>query len=99
MGFNVRSVGQTDIKRGDVASDAKNDPCKEAASFIAQVIVLNHPGAIKQGYTPVLDCHTTHIACKFEKLLSKINRRDGSVLEENPESLKMQDAGLVKLVP
>jgi translation elongation factor EF-1alpha len=30
----------------------------EAASFNAQVIVLNHPGQIGAGYTPVLDCHT-----------------------------------------
>jgi elongation factor 1-alpha len=46
----------------------------EAASFNAQVIVLNHPGQIGAGYTPVLDCHTAHIACKFAELLEKIDR-------------------------
>lgn len=84
IGFNVRSIGKGEIRRGDVASDAKNDPCKEAASFVSQVIVLNHPGSIKQGYTPVVDCHTTHIACKFEEFVAKIDRRNGSVMEEKP---------------
>ena len=46
----------------------------EAASFNAQVIVLNHPGQIGAGYTPVLDCHTAHIACKFAELVEKIDR-------------------------
>ena len=41
----------------------------EAASFTAQVIVLNHPGQIGAGYSPVLDCHTAHIACKVRILL------------------------------
>merc|ERR1719237_509614 len=35
------------------------------SDFTAQVIVLNHPGQVSNGYSPVLDCHTAHIACKF----------------------------------
>merc|ERR1719324_2204482 len=52
-----------DIKRGYVCSDSKNDPAQDTEMFVAQVIVLNHPGQIQNGYTPVLDCHTSHIAC------------------------------------
>ena len=99
IGFHVRAVAKNDIKRGDVASDSKNDPCKAAKSFLAQVIVLNHPGNVKQGYTPVLDCHTTHIACKFDQLVAKIDRRNGSVMEEAPESIKNGDACMVRMVP
>merc|ERR1711878_55373 len=51
-----------------VASDSKNDPCTDTEMFVSQVIVFNHPGQIQNGYTPVLDCHTCHIACKFQKL-------------------------------
>ena len=46
IGFNIRNVTIKDLKRGFVASDAKNDPAKEALNFLAQVIVLNHPGEI-----------------------------------------------------
>merc|ERR1719394_870867 len=69
VGFNVKNVSVKDIRRGNVASDSKNDPARGAKSFNVQVIVLNHPGEIGNGYSPVLDCHTAHIACKFTELL------------------------------
>ena len=65
VGFNVKNISVKDIRRGNVASDAKNDPCADTESFEAQVIVMNHKN-IANGYAPVLDCHTAHVACKFE---------------------------------
>merc|ERR1712179_263265 len=70
---NVKNVSIKDIKRGNVTSDSKADPAKEAKTFLAQVIVLNHPGEIHAGYQPVLDCHTAHVACKFAELREKID--------------------------
>merc|ERR1712003_603351 len=99
VGFNVKNVSVKEIRRGNVASDSKNDPAKEAASFNAQVIVLNHPGEIQKGYTPVLDCHTAHIACKFSELLEKIDRRSGKKIEDNPSKIKSGDASIVKMIP
>jgi len=99
VGFNVKNVSIKDIKRGNVASDSKSDPAKEAKSFYAQVIVLNHPGEIRAGYQPVLDCHTAHVACKFAELKEKIDRRSGKVLEENPKMVKSGDAAMITLVP
>ncbi|KAF8760922.1 response stimulus [Rhizoctonia solani] len=83
VGFNVKN----------------NDPAKEAASFNAQVIVINHPGQIGAGYAPVLDCHTAHIACKFAELIEKIDRRTGKAIEQNPKFIKSGDAAIVKLIP
>ncbi|EDS34764.1 translation elongation factor EF-1 alpha/Tu [Culex quinquefasciatus] len=44
------------------------------------VIVLNHPGRISKEYTPVLDCHTAHIACEFNEIKKKVFRRFRQVL-------------------
>jgi len=99
VGFNVKGLSIKEIKRGMVCGDTKSDPPKEAASFLAQVIVLNHPGQIGNGYCPVLDCHTSHIACKFAEIKSKIDRRTGVVLEEEPKFVKTGDAAMVTLVP
>lgn len=99
VGFNVKNLAVKDLKRGYVCGDTKRDPPKGAADFTAQVIILNHPGEIKNGYAPVLDCHTSHIACKFETILSKLDRRTGKELEQNPSCLKTQMSGIVKLVP
>lgn len=68
-------------------------------TFLFQVIILNHPGQISAGYSPVLDCHNAHIACKFDELLEKIDRRSGKKLEESPKFVKSGDACNVKLVP
>merc|ERR1711959_103458 len=99
VGFNVKNVSVKDIRRGNVCGDSKNDPPKEAASFKAQVIVMNHPGQIGNGYAPVLDCHTAHIACKFDTLLEKIDRRSGKSVEDLPKFIKSGDAAIVKMIP
>jgi len=99
VGFNVKNVSVKDIKRGNVASDSKNDPAQGAKNFTAQVIVLNHPGEIGNGYSPVLDCHTAHIACKFEELQEKIDRRSGKKLEDFPKKVKSGDAAIVRMKP
>merc|ERR1712188_300134 len=99
VGFNVKNVSVKDIRRGNVCSDSKNDPAKEAKAFNAQVIVLNHPGEIQKGYAPVLDCHTAHIACRFDELLEKIDRRSGKKIEDAPAKIKSGDAAIVKMIP
>merc|ERR1712025_958393 len=99
VGFNVKNVSVKDIKRGYVASDSKNKPAAGVSDFTAQVIVLNHPGQVSNGYSPVLDCHTAHIACKFTELLEKIDRRSGKKMEDFPKKVKSGDAAIVKLLP
>ena len=99
VGFNVRNISVKDIKRGYVASDSKTDPATDTEMFLAQVIVLNHPGQIHAGYAPVLDCHPCHIACKFAKIQSKVDKRTGKVMEDAPQFIKSQEAALIELVP
>ena len=91
VGFN--------IKRGYVASDFKNKPATGVQDFTAQVIVLNHPGQVSNGYSPVLDCHTAHIAYKFAEIKEKVDRRTGKSTEDNPKIIESGDAAIVILVP
>jgi len=99
VGFNVKNVSVKELRRGFVAGDSKVNPPKGAADFFAQVIVLNHPGQISNGYSPVLDCHTAHIACKFAEIKEKCDRRTGKTTEENPKFIKSGDAAMITLVP
>jgi len=99
VGFNVKNVSVKDIRRGMVAGDVKNDPPLPTYNFEAQVIVLDHPNRIMPGYTPVIDCHTSHIACRFHKLLQLINKRNGEVLEESPKFVKSGQAAMVEMMP
>jgi elongation factor 1-alpha len=99
IGFNVKGIPVKDLKRGYVCGDVRNDPPKGVSDFIAQVIVLNHPGEIHPGYTPVLDCHTAHIACRFDELRQKLDKRSGKVLEENPPFVKKNMGVIAKMIP
>merc|ERR1712107_647817 len=99
VGFNVKNVAVKDLRRGFVASDSKSSPANSIGSFEAQVIVMNHPGQISNGYSPVLDCHTAHVACKFKEIKEKMDRRSGKVLEQNPKFVKTGDACIVDLTP
>merc|ERR1712086_351941 len=99
VGFNIKNVSVKEIRRGNVCGDSKNDPPKETVSFNAQVIVMEHPGQISNGYTPVLDCHTAHIACKFDNIYEKLDRRTSKKTEDNPKFVKKNDACRAKLVP
>ena len=82
-----------------MCSDTKNDPAQDCIDYTAQVIILSHPGTISNGYSPVIDCHTSHIASKFEKIIAKIDKRSGKTKEENPKSIKSGDGALIKIVP
>merc|ERR1712127_322622 len=99
VGFNVKNLAVKDLRRGFVASDSKKSPAQSIGSFEAQVIVMNHPGQISNGYSPVLDCHTAHVACKFAHIKEKMDRRSGKVLEADPKFVKTGDACIVDLEP
>jgi elongation factor 1-alpha len=98
IGFNIRGVAKTDIRRGDVCGHVTNPPTV-AKEFIGQIIVIYHPTAIAAGYTPVLHYHTGQVACRFTELIRKIDPRSGQVVEEKPAFLKTGDAAVVRMEP
>jgi len=98
IGFNVRGVAKTEIHRGDVVGHPDTPPTV-AKEFIGRIIVIHHPTAIAQGYTPVLHAHTSTVAATFTELIQKIDPRTGQVIEEKPSFLKTGDGAVVKLRP
>lgn len=96
VGFNVKNLGVKDLKRGYVMSYDDDNRVMKANSFEAQVIVTGQrkskPIKIHEGYTPVIDCHTSHIACKFEKILEKFDNR-GKKLDLDTEEKREISTG------
>jgi len=100
VGFRVKGVNYKEIRRGDVCGVAKSDPPFPVKSFIAQIIVINHPGEISVGYQPVIECHTAHVACKFSEFIEKTNIKTGKKTDANQSlKLKQGDVAIVKIVP
>lgn len=98
IGFNVRGVGKNDIRRGDVAGHTSDAPTV-AKEFTAQVVVLQHPGVITVGYTPVFHCHTSQTACTFLDLTSKLDPATGQPEPNKPDFIKTGDAAIVQVKP
>jgi len=98
IGFNVKGVAKQDIRRGDVAGHEANAPTI-AKEFIGQIVVIYHPTAIAQGYTPVLHAHTCTMATTFSELIKKLDPRTGQATEEKPAFIKTGDGAIVRLQP
>lgn len=100
VAFNVGSdIRPLDIPRGSVAASSTNDPAAAAETLLAQVVVLEHPGAVRAGYCPVIAAHTAQVPCEFEELLSRFDRSTGKDAEPNPESIKAGEAVTARLRP
>jgi len=98
IGFNVKGISKTDVHRGDVLGSVSNVPTV-AKEFIGQIIVIHHPTAIAQGYTPVLHAHTSSMATTFAELIRKTDPRSGQIVEEKPAFLRTGDGALVRFRP
>ncbi|MFC4550701.1 MULTISPECIES: translation elongation factor EF-1 subunit alpha [Halorussus] len=98
VGFNVRGVGKDDIRRGDVCGPA-DDPPSVAETFQAQIVVMQHPSVITDGYTPVFHAHTAQVACTIESIDKKMDPASGEVAEENPDFIQSGDAAVVTVRP
>jgi elongation factor 1-alpha len=98
VGFNIRGLSATDIRRGDVAGYTDNEPTfvRHDESFVGQIQLMDIPKAISVGYTPVFHCHTAQVACRFLELLEKQNKAGK---EASPSFMKTGDAGMVRFQP
>jgi len=99
VGFNVKSITRNELSRGMVVGDSSQDPPEEVTKFIAQIVIISHPGQIKVGYKPVISCHTAHISCKWTNFERKLDKKTGDILEDNPTFLKTGDSAIVEMVP
>ncbi|MHA1938078.1 MAG: translation elongation factor EF-1 subunit alpha [Candidatus Thorarchaeota archaeon] len=98
VGFNIRGIERKDLGRGDVAGPTDKPPTV-AEEYTGQIMVIQHPTAITVGYTPVIHAHTAQVACRFDKILQKLDQRSGQVLEENPDFVKKGESMIATLVP
>ena len=98
VGFNVRGIGQDDIRRGDVCGPAE-DPPSVAETFQAQIVVMQHPSVITAGYTPVFHAHTAQVACTIESIDRKMDPAGEGGGEENPDFIQSGDAAIVTVRP
>lgn len=101
IGFSIRGITNKDASRGDCMGHPTDVPTVifPSGKWTGQIIVIWHPTAIAQGYTPVVHAHTAQVASRFVALLKKLDQKTGAVIEDNPKFLKKNEAALVELSP
>jgi len=60
IGFSIRGITEKDVGRGDCMGHPNNPPTviTPKGNWTGQIIVIFHPTAVAQGYTPVVHAHT-----------------------------------------
>jgi elongation factor 1-alpha len=100
VGLNVKGLVKENMPRvGDVMILKSDDTIGRAGKFTAQVQILNHPGELKVGYTPVGFVRTGRSALKMTEIKWKIGKETGNKKLENPANLKANEMAEVSFEP
>jgi len=100
IGMNVKNLKKENMPRvGDVMIYAKDTTLSTSANFSAQVQVLDIPGSIKAGYSPIGHVRCGRAACRLVKINWKMGKDTGGEKAEGVVELKTNDAAEAVFVP
>ncbi|KAF4691169.1 hypothetical protein FOZ60_016156 [Perkinsus olseni] len=100
VGLNVKGLIKENMPRvGDVMIYRKDTSLKHVQSFTAQIQVLDIPGEIKVGYSPIAFVRTGRSACKLSKINWKVGKETGGKKMEDPHALKSNEMAEVVFEP
>jgi len=100
VGLNVKGLVKENMPRvGDVMINKADTSLKACQNFTAQVQVLDHPGELKVGYSPIAFVRTGRSACRIAKINWKIGKETGGQKADNPPHLKANEMAEVVFEP
>jgi len=92
VGLNVKGLNKDNMPRsGDVMVYKNDKSLFQVKSFTAQVQILDIPGELKCGYSPIVFVRTGRSACKMTKINWKVGKETGGKKMEEPHSLKSNE--------
>jgi elongation factor 1-alpha len=100
VGMSIKGLEKTNMPRtGDVMILKKDLSLKRCKRFTAQVQVLEHPGELKVGYTPIACVRTAHCAVRLAEIKWKMGKETGGKKVNGPVSIKTNEAAEVVFEP
>lgn len=100
VGLNVKGLVKTNMPRsGDIMIFKKDATLNKCKSFTAQVQVLDHPGELKVGYTPIAFVRTGRSAVRMTEIKWKAGKETGGKKVEDPVSIKANEMAEVVFKP
>jgi elongation factor 1-alpha len=99
VGLNVKALKKENMPRvGDVMVESDDVTLGTCADFTANVQILDHPGKLKKGYSPIGFVRTGRAPVKIEKIVWKIGKKTGGQKVE-AEFLEANEMAQVQFVP
>merc|ERR1711903_257033 len=84
VGLNIKGLNKDNMPRvGDVMVLKTDSSVNRVKNFTAQVQILNHPGELKCGYTPIAFVRTARSAGKIGKETGGQKLEDAPMLKAN----------------
>jgi elongation factor 1-alpha len=100
VGLNVKNLDKVNMPRvGDVMIDSVDTSLKACANFTAQIQVLDHPGELKIGYSPIAFVRTGRSAARIAAIKWKIGKSTGGQKAFDPVLLKANEMAEVVFEP
>jgi len=100
VGLNIKGLDKLNMPRaGDVMIYKKDTSLGSVESFKAQVQILDIPGEIKVGYSPIGFVRCGRSACRINALEWKMGKETGGKKMEDPHSLKSNEMAQVEYKP
>merc|ERR1712176_1201271 len=84
---------------GDVMILKSDSTLGAAEHFNAQVQILDIPGELKVGYSPIGFVRTGHAACRVKEIVWKVGKETGGKKLESPHSLKSNEMAEIVFEP
>jgi elongation factor 1-alpha len=100
VGLNVKGLDKMNMPQvGDIMIMKNDESLKKCGNFTAQVQVLDHPGELKVGYTPIAYVRTGRAPVRMSAIDWKIGKETGGQKQEAPPSLKRNEMAQVTFTP
>jgi len=100
VGMNMKALNKNNMPRvGDVMVKKTEENLFCVSDFTAQVQILDHPGELKVGYTPIAFVRTARAAIKMSTIIWKIGKSTGGQKAEDPAFVKANEMAAITFEP
>merc|ERR1712195_60679 len=100
VGMNMKGLSKENMPRvGDVMVLKTDDSLCSVGNFHANVQILDHPGQLKVGYTPIAFVRTGRAAIRMAQIVWKIGKSTGGQKANDPVFVKANEMAQIKFEP
>ena len=100
VGLSIKGLEKKNMpKVGDIIYLEKEPQLRAVKRFTAQVMVQEHPGQLKEGFSPVVHVRTAKGACRMSAINWKVSKKTGGEKVSSPAFLEKNEQAEIVFEP